>query len=100
MNGEELGSLFHLPGEFGLGFGIPTTAHAIALAHNLGWIADQEKVFAFSRKVARDLAAAGYNRSVGEDGSLSECAAVADEDIVANADGQLAGMNSTCVEIG
>lgn len=50
--------------------------------------------------VARELAATGYDRSVGEDGSLAEGAAVADEDIVANADGELAWMDASSVEVG
>ena len=92
--------MFHLLGNLGLCFGIPTTAHAVAFAHHFGRIADNKDVLAFGGKVARDLAATGYDRSVGEDGSLAEGAAVADEDIVANADGQLAGMNSSRVEVG
>lgn len=92
--------MFHLLGNLGFCFGIPTTAHTVAFAHYFGRIADNKDVLAFGGKVARDLAATGYDRSVGEDGPFAEGAAVADEDIVANADGQLAGMNSSRVEVG
>ena len=92
--------MFHLLGNLGFCFRIPTTAHTVAFANHFGRIADNKDVLAFGSKVARDLAATGYDRSVGEDGSLAEGAAIADEDIVANADGQLAGMNSSRVEVG
>ena len=92
--------MFHLLGNLGLCFGIPTTAHAVAFAHHFGRIADNKDVLAFGGKVARDLAATGYDRSVGEDGSLAKGASVADEDIVANADGELAWMDASSVEVG
>ena len=81
-------------------FGIPTTAHAVAFAHHFGRIADNKDVLAFGGKVARDLAATGYDRSVGEDGSLAEGAAVADEDVVTNPYGELAWMDAARVQVG
>ena len=100
MSSRKLWHLFHLPGKLGFCFRIPAATHAIAFSHHFGRIADNKDVLAFGGKVARDLAATGYDRSVGEDGPFAEGAAVADEDIVANADGQLAGMNSSRVEVG
>ena len=84
----------------GLCFRIPTTAHAVAFAHYFGRIADNKDVLAFGGKVARDLAATGYDRSVGEDGSLAEGAAIADEDVVTNPYGELAWMDASSVEVG
>lgn len=92
--------MFHLLGKLGFCFGIPTTAHTEAFAHHFSRIADNKDVLAICGIVARELAATGYDRSVGEDGPLTEGAAVADEDIVANADGQLAGMDASRVEVG
>lgn len=92
--------LFHLPGKFGFYFRIPAAAHTVAFAHHLGWIADNEKVFTFGGKVTRDFAATGYYRSVGENGSLAYGAAIADEDIVADSNGKLTGMDTSRVEVG
>ena len=92
--------MFHLLGNLGFCFRIPAATHAIAFSHHFGRIADNKDVFSFGGKVARDLAATGYDRSVGEDGPLTEGATIADEDVVANADGELAGMNSSRVEVG
>lgn len=92
--------MFNLLGNLGFCFGIPTTAHAVAFAHHFGRIADNKDVLAFGRKVARDLAATGYDRSVGEDGSLAECAAIADEDVVTNPYVELAWMDASSVEVG
>lgn len=79
--------MFHLLGNLGFCFGIPTTAHTEAFAHHFGRIADNKDVLAICGIVARELAATGYDRSVGEDGSLAEGAAVADEDVVTDSYG-------------
>ncbi len=92
--------MFHLLGNLGLCFGIPTTAHTEAFAHHFGRIADNKDVLAICGIVARELAATGYDRSVGEDGPLTEGAAVADEDVVTNPYGELAWMDASSVEVG
>ena len=92
--------LFHLPGKFGFYFGIPAASHAVAFAHHLGGIADKKKVFTFGGKVARDLAATGYDRPIWENGSLAYGAAITYEDIVADSYGKLTGMDTSRVEVG
>ena len=92
--------MFHLLGKLGFCFGIPATAHTVAFAHHFGRIADNKDVLAFGGKVTRDLAATGYDRSVGEDGSLAEGAAVANKDVVADSYGNLARMDASRVEVG
>ena len=92
--------MFHLLGNLGFCFRIPTTAHAVAFAHHFGRIADNKDVLAFGSKVARDLAATGYDRSVGEDGSFAESTTIADEDVVADSNGELAWMDAARVEVG
>ena len=79
--------MFHLLGKLGFCFRIPAATHAIAFSHHFGRIADYKDVFAFGGKVAGDLAATGYDRSVGKDGSLAESTAIADEDVVTDSYG-------------
>lgn len=92
--------MFHLLGNLGFCFRIPAATHAIAFSHHFGRIADNKDVFSFGGKVARDLAATGYDRSVGEDGPLTEGATIADEDVVTNPYGELAWMDASSVEVG
>ncbi len=84
---RKLWYLFHLLGKLGFCFRIPAATHAIAFSHHLGGIADYKDVFAFGGKIAGDLAATGYDRSIGKDGSLTEGATIADEDVITDSSG-------------